>query len=148
MATKITVRGVIYDKTKNLLLCQQLKHFKKDAWYLPGGKVDAGENLEKALERELLEECGVQAVIGRLVYVNQFFDGTDDVIAFIFNVENVKDFSNIDLATTSHGYQEVAEVAFISQTENIFPESIRQLDLLRYTTSVMPTFIDDENLAK
>ncbi|MGE5245545.1 MAG: (deoxy)nucleoside triphosphate pyrophosphohydrolase [Betaproteobacteria bacterium] len=34
-------------------------------WEFPGGKCDAGETLEACLEREMLEELAVGAVIGR-----------------------------------------------------------------------------------
>ncbi len=144
MAFILTVRGIIYHEGK--IFTQKLKNYSKEFAYLPGGKVDQGENLEAALIRELEEECGVQARIGRLLYINQYTDGTDTVIAFMYSVLNPEDFQNIDLQKTSHGHIEVSEFGFSDRKSTpILPSSIRTLDLETYLSRDMPVFIDDEN---
>ena len=50
------VRGIIIQGKKLLLLYTPVRKEYK----FPGGGVDAGETLEAALEREILEECGAQ----------------------------------------------------------------------------------------
>ena len=45
---------------QQILLVQE---FAKSGYWLPGGRVDAGEDLARAAERETLEEAGV-ALLG------------------------------------------------------------------------------------
>lgn len=48
----------------------------QDFWYLPGGRVEMGEPSDIALRRELEEEIGVAAEVGRLLWVVENFYGT------------------------------------------------------------------------
>lgn len=51
-----------------ILICQRTRHQTMPLkWEFPGGKVEPGEKLEQALHRELEEELGILATIGRKV---------------------------------------------------------------------------------
>ena len=56
--------GVILDPGQNILITRRaVDTHQGGLWEFPGGKVEAGESLAKALARELREELGIE--IGR-----------------------------------------------------------------------------------
>jgi mutator protein MutT len=60
------VAGVIRDMAGRILICQRSRadtHALK--WEFPGGKVEQGEKPGEALVRELREELGIEATLGR-----------------------------------------------------------------------------------
>ncbi|MER3479937.1 MAG: hypothetical protein C4327_05465 [Meiothermus sp.] len=57
-------------KNAQVLLCREPKG---DFWYLPGGRVELGEESRAALRREVREELGVEVEIGRMVWVAENF---------------------------------------------------------------------------
>lgn len=65
----ITVVAALIEREGKLLICQR----RRDAafplqWEFPGGKVHVDETPQAALARELQEELGVSAQIGREIY--------------------------------------------------------------------------------
>lgn len=98
----IKVRGVIIENWK-IFLCKLAK-----AWFycLPWWTLETWESLVDCLEREMIEEIGVKPKIWWLVYVNEFvWDNGICGIDFWFNILNVKDYYNINLTKTSHGFE-------------------------------------------
>ena len=61
----ITTAGLVVVKNRKLLLAFSRN---KQAWYLPGGKVDPGETTEHALIREVREELNIQLCHDELRY--------------------------------------------------------------------------------
>jgi 8-oxo-dGTP diphosphatase len=58
-------RAVIRDRGKILLLRRASDGFDGGLWELPGGKLEAGEELVAALSREIHEETGLTVAIGQ-----------------------------------------------------------------------------------
>lgn len=49
-------------------------------WSFPGGKVEKGETLKKALHRELKEETSLQGVVQDLIYATTIFYGERQLV--------------------------------------------------------------------
>ena len=69
----LTVVAAIIEHEGKLLACKRARGGRFELmWEFPGGKVEPGETLEQALARELKEELGVTARIGREVYRSKY----------------------------------------------------------------------------
>jgi len=67
-----TVVAALIQSQGRILVCQRRRGDTFEFfWEFPGGKVQRGESLEKALERELHEELGIAARIGAEIYRRQ-----------------------------------------------------------------------------
>ncbi len=108
---RIAVRAIIIEQDKLLLVKLKSKNGPMSFFCTVGGGLDDGEPILDGLKREVLEETGVKAVIGKLLCIQQYADSNDH-IEFFFHVTNTEDFKHIDLSQTSHGEIEIAEVGF------------------------------------
>lgn len=65
------VGAVVHDAAGRLLLIRRGHDPHRGSWSLPGGRVEAGESAERAIEREVLEETGLVvragAPVGRVL---------------------------------------------------------------------------------
>jgi 8-oxo-dGTP diphosphatase len=84
----ITVVAAVIERGDQILICQRRpneRHALK--WEFPGGKVEKGESLEQALERELVEELGIRARIGpEIKRYNFASNGRGGILLVFFRV--------------------------------------------------------------
>jgi ADP-ribose pyrophosphatase YjhB (NUDIX family) len=128
MIRRVSVRAIVLHEGK--LLCARLKPYRGslraeggEYWCLPGGGLDEREALIDGLKREMLEETGITPVIGDLLYVQQFAYDEKDCLEFFFHVINSEDYLHINLSKTTHGEEEIAEIAFVDPaTTHVLPE--------------------------
>lgn len=140
---RINVRAIIWRDGKVLAV----KHKKHDGsesmyWATPGGGLDPYETLEDGLKREIMEELGVKAEIGRLLFNQQLYSGRrgfDEELEFFYEVTNVDDFLDFDFTKTSHGAIEIARAEFIDpRGSSLLPHFLAEADLESYVRSVHP----------
>ena len=146
---RINVRAIIWHDNKLLAV----KHRNKDGsesdyWAVPGGGLDPMEALEDGVKREIMEETGVEAKIGKLVLIQQFRSSRehrDEELELLFTVANGQDFTALDLSKTSHGLEEIARIEFIDpKTAYIMPKILSELDLATLVTNDSAVVITSE----
>ena len=64
-----TVGAVIFNKEGKMLLVKSYKWF--DKFTIPGGHVELGETLKKALMREVKEEVGLNVEVGEIINIDE-----------------------------------------------------------------------------
>jgi len=80
----VGVAGVVRDAEARILLVRT----DHAGWELPGGRVERGEDLVAALEREVLEESGCEVQVGRLAGISSSL-GASDVLILTFECRHV-----------------------------------------------------------
>lgn len=81
------VAGVIKDKDK-ILICKRPKTKSNGLlWEFAGGKVEKGESLIKALERECLEEINVKVKVNELIMETEYVYPDITVLIHFFYAE-------------------------------------------------------------
>lgn len=83
----LIVKGLL-KKNNRILILKRHPNSKgnPNCWELPGGKVESGENFDKALIREFKEETNLNIKINDLIDVNQEKNPQRIYIAIIMNV--------------------------------------------------------------
>jgi len=61
--------GAVLMHEKKVLLCRRGKPPAEGEWAIPGGSVELAETLQKAAEREILEEAGIIVKAGEPIHV-------------------------------------------------------------------------------
>jgi len=121
-----TARGIIIDRGELLVF----RLAKADNWYsLPGGKVEFGETLEQAMEREILEETAIKPELGKLLLVHEMILPEAHRIEFFFLIKNGADYRHIDPAKATHGF-EISETIFVDPAttdKNILPSFLKNI---------------------
>lgn len=101
----LRVYGIIINSKDEVLVSDELRHGSSFTKF-PGGGLEWGEGQRETLVRELKEEMNLDAQIGDLFYVNDFFQKSafrenDQLISFYYIVSKI-DFDAIPV--TNHNF--------------------------------------------
>lgn len=77
---KVAVVALVEANARVLLIRRAVNH-GRGLWALPGGYMDAGELPDAALRREVLEEAGIEIVVGELLEIFRWSTGMDALLA-------------------------------------------------------------------
>ena len=87
----VRVYGLLFDEQKRLLVSDEFirgNYFTK----LPGGGLELGEGTRDCLQREFMEETGLEVEIGEHIYTTDFFqisafNNKDQIISIYYSVK-------------------------------------------------------------
>lgn len=114
------------DPEKTQILISREHHHKLLMTKFPGGGLEFGEGLAEGLRRELMEELSLEANIGPLFYINDFFQAsafraTDQLLSVYYEVNPLEGKSFPQKFTPVHSSKEDLEFFWISLQE-LHPE--------------------------
>ncbi len=108
---QVSIKGLLCRDNKTLLL----KTAESGRWEFPGGRIDFGESVEEAFQREMREELGFEAVrTGNLMNTWTFTSVTEgiDHHYVIFDFEIFTDESKIKLSGEHSEYKWIGKDEF------------------------------------
>ena len=144
---RINVRAIIWHEGKLLAV----KHKRGDAvssyYAVPGGGLDPMESLAAGVRRELVEETGIEPVVGRLLFIQQFQSsrqGYDEELEFFFHIENPEAYLAVDISSTTHGKDELALCEFVDPASaHVLPEFLTRISVAHYVENELPPHIEN-----
>ncbi|KPJ73099.1 hypothetical protein AMJ48_02555 [Parcubacteria bacterium DG_74_1] len=100
----LTVDGMLLEKGKILLLKRAMEPFV-GSWTLPGGHVEYGETVEKAIKREIKEELGISVKIKKLfgVYSGPKRDPRYHTVSIVYLLGKIR--GKIQINKESSGFK-------------------------------------------
>ncbi len=116
--------AVVFDATRERILLT--RRSDNGRWCLPGGRMEPGESATEACARELREETGLDASIGRLIgvysspdWLLEYADGNRfQVLGLCFEAEPTGGKLALSDEVTEYGYFTPGEVAALDIMEH------------------------------
>lgn len=110
----IRCRAVIIHDGKLLVV----RHVGKEFYALPGGHLELGETPLACVRREVIEELGIEPVVGRLLYVNTFVSGGVQPLELFFEIQNAAQYLALEETHRTHAH-EIEEYTWLSPNDDV-----------------------------
>jgi 8-oxo-dGTP diphosphatase len=99
----VGVGGIVFNNQKQVLLIQRNQPPAMGFWSIPGGKLEPGESLAEACQREIKEETGLEIKVKNIVaIVERRIEGFHyviiDYLALLKDEENIFPIAQSDVA--------------------------------------------------
>ncbi|MGE8205708.1 NUDIX hydrolase [Heyndrickxia sp. NPDC080065] len=128
----IAVSAYVTNENGEALLVKT--HWRSDTWEPPGGQVEEGEPLDKAVCREVLEETGI--VISPIGITGVYYNATKHILSIVFKAKYVDGEIKIQA-------EEIKEAKFVKLNEDNIDNYItrphmnsRTIDSIRATSFI------------
>ncbi|HHE55820.1 MAG TPA: NUDIX domain-containing protein [Caldithrix abyssi] len=121
--------GAVVFKDNKILLVKRKNPPAKNQWAIPGGRLQLGETLREACQREILEETGINIKVGELIYTFEVIERRADGQILFHYV--ILDFLADYLSGTAIPGDDAIEVGWFS------PQDIKSLDINLYTKKLL-----------
>ncbi|MCI0767970.1 NUDIX hydrolase [Bacillus sp. TL12] len=109
----VAVSACIMNENSEILLVKV--QWRADTWEMPGGQVEEGEPLDRAVCREVLEETGF--VVQPVGITGLYYNASKHILSVVFKVEYVSGEIKVP-------QEEIKEAKFIALNENNIDEYI------------------------
>ncbi|MBX2951791.1 MAG: NUDIX hydrolase [Leadbetterella sp.] len=86
---RVRVCGILRDHHRVLLLNHRMLNEDHIFWNFPGGGLEEGEDIIRALQREFREETHLEVSVHELVYLNQHISGKLHGVELYFRVSTL-----------------------------------------------------------
>lgn len=130
---RIAVGAVVIHQNR-VLLVQRGNAPAKGEWAIPGGKVELGETLRHAVEREIFEETGIKIRAGEIIYTFESIHRDQNGQVKFHYV--ILDYSAEYLSGNPVPQDDVWAAAWVSgqdaQTLNINPNTLSLLKKIKF----------------
>ncbi len=140
---RVNVRGIIFKDGKLLVTkFKQKDGSETDWWGTFGGGLDITESIEDGLRREMIEETGIAPEIGKLLFIQQFYDGEKEQFELFFHIKNTDDYTDFNIEDTTHGGTELTIHAFVDpKAHMIYPTFLSTIAIQKYIDGNEPVYI-------